>query len=191
MASRSIIAGENGLSIGQELTFFYPSTEWDMAQGFDCFCGTKTCRGFISGAKNMTSQQLEGIWLNPHIRELLKDEKAGLKNDVGEGRLPKTPTSLLNGQPGTIGKSRDATEEALIASLEQAKKMVESAQKALDIYMSIHGETRAENGTARYGARSREVGGEMRGDTRRGVTSREMSGEMGGDTSDKNGVVRV
>lgn len=74
----AITAGAKGLAVGQELTFFYPSTEWDMAQGFDCFCGAKTCRGFISGAKNMSKKQLEGMWLNAHIRELLEEkEKAG------------------------------------------------------------------------------------------------------------------
>lgn len=28
-----------GLKAGEAITFFYPSTEWDMAQGFDCACG--------------------------------------------------------------------------------------------------------------------------------------------------------
>jgi hypothetical protein len=35
-SSMSIIAGPKGLKKNQELTFFYPSTEWDMAQGFSC-----------------------------------------------------------------------------------------------------------------------------------------------------------
>lgn len=26
---------------GDELSFFYPSTEWEMAQGFECKCGAK------------------------------------------------------------------------------------------------------------------------------------------------------
>jgi hypothetical protein len=75
---------------------------------------------------------------------------------------------------------KDATAEALQASLEQARKMVDVAQKALDTYISIH----AENGNAgrQHGISSRELSGEMGGDTRRGVTSRELSGEMGGDT---------
>lgn len=28
------------LSTYAQVTFFYPSTEWDMAQPFDCICGT-------------------------------------------------------------------------------------------------------------------------------------------------------
>jgi hypothetical protein len=45
MSSLTIYAGPKGIEVGQELTFFYPSTEWDMAQGFECICGTATCRG--------------------------------------------------------------------------------------------------------------------------------------------------
>lgn len=31
--------GPKALAAGDEVTFFYPSSEWDMAQGFDCGCG--------------------------------------------------------------------------------------------------------------------------------------------------------
>ncbi|KAI9925283.1 hypothetical protein ASPWEDRAFT_120581 [Aspergillus wentii DTO 134E9] len=63
------------LKAGDDLTFFYPSSEWDMDQSFDCNCGAKECRGRISGAKNMTSEALEGYWLNPHIEALLKEQR--------------------------------------------------------------------------------------------------------------------
>jgi hypothetical protein len=46
-----------------------------MAQAFDCLCGKPTCRGRISGAKDMRPEQLEGLWISKHIRELL-DEKS-------------------------------------------------------------------------------------------------------------------
>ena len=29
-----------GIKQGENISFFYPSTEWDMAQAFDCNCGT-------------------------------------------------------------------------------------------------------------------------------------------------------
>jgi hypothetical protein len=76
---------------------------------------------------------------------------------------------------GDTKDSSDATTAALQASLEQARKMVDAAQNALDTYISIH--AGRENGVG-----SRALSGEMGGDTRRGVTSRELSGEMGGDT---------
>jgi hypothetical protein len=64
--------------------------------------------------------------------------------------------------------------------------MVEAAQKALDTYISIHsGGIAPGNRQGRHnGVGSRELSGEMGGDTRRGVTSRELSGEMGGDTAE-------
>ncbi|HMD00636.1 MAG TPA: SET domain-containing protein-lysine N-methyltransferase, partial [Ferruginibacter sp.] len=37
------------LEQGDELTFFYPSTEWEMAQPFVCNCGTPSCLQLING----------------------------------------------------------------------------------------------------------------------------------------------
>ncbi|KAH7397473.1 hypothetical protein BKA66DRAFT_408689 [Pyrenochaeta sp. MPI-SDFR-AT-0127] len=73
---------EGGLREGDELTFFYPSTEWHMAQPFDCLCGAEECRGRISGAKDTSLDVLDEYWLNPHIEELLH-EKAAIGNKNG------------------------------------------------------------------------------------------------------------
>lgn len=35
---------------GEEITFFYPSTEWEMAQPFLCQCGNRECLQIIQGA---------------------------------------------------------------------------------------------------------------------------------------------
>ncbi len=40
-----------------------------MAQPFQCLCETPQCRGTIAGARQMDSSQLEGYWLNKHIRD--------------------------------------------------------------------------------------------------------------------------
>ena len=66
MSSHNIIAGHRGLKVGEEMTFFYPSTEWDMDQGFDCFCGSEVCLGYIGGAKHMKPSQLEVNWSLNH-----------------------------------------------------------------------------------------------------------------------------
>jgi hypothetical protein len=34
----------------EEFTFFYPSTEWQMIQPFNCYCGSRECLGEIRGA---------------------------------------------------------------------------------------------------------------------------------------------
>ncbi|RDW75633.1 hypothetical protein BP5796_06454 [Coleophoma crateriformis] len=155
MSSMSIIAGSNGLKKGQELTFFYPSTEWSMAQGFDCFCNTANCRGFIFGASAMTSAQLEGMWLNAHIRDLLEKNTG---TDVGVTGNKHAKQEV------------DETEQALRDSLFCAQTMVEKARKALDTY--VHGTADKENGGLKNGGKGRN-----------GIGSRELSGEMGGDTS--------
>ncbi|KAJ5281742.1 hypothetical protein N7478_007114 [Penicillium angulare] len=63
------------LKKGDALTFFYPSTEWDMDQAFQCTCGANECKGWIAGAKDMPSAVLDEYWLNPHITSLLNEQK--------------------------------------------------------------------------------------------------------------------
>ena len=73
------VADNRPLSIGDELTFFYPSTEWDMEEPFDCECrpmAAKRCGERIAGAKHANRTLLERNWLNVHIRELLVAERA-------------------------------------------------------------------------------------------------------------------
>ncbi|PLB47655.1 hypothetical protein P170DRAFT_437437 [Aspergillus steynii IBT 23096] len=70
-----VVAGRD-LKVGDPLTFFYPSSEWEMDQAFECMCGAESCKGFIKGAKEMSRDQLKGYWLNPHITELLDERDA-------------------------------------------------------------------------------------------------------------------
>ncbi|KAK4212194.1 histone-lysine N-methyltransferase ash1 [Rhypophila decipiens] len=168
-ANRCVIAGPKGLQAGEELTFFYPSTEWHMAQPFDCLCGKPTCRGRISGAKDMTDAQLEGVWLNGHIRDLLLERKqqtaVGVKTN-GEV-VSENGTAPVNGHHAEQEHQADQTTKALEDAVLQAEKVVEAARHALFSYIRQTGGTK--NGPA--------------GAQRRGPTSRELSGEMGGDTN--------
>jgi len=56
---------------GDELTFFYPSTEWDMDRPFDCLCADSSCIGNVAGAKYLPLETLNDYFLNPHIQQLL------------------------------------------------------------------------------------------------------------------------
>ncbi|CAH0041475.1 unnamed protein product [Clonostachys solani] len=153
----NILVGPNGLKPGDELTFFYPSTEWSMAQPFECLCGTSRCRGTIAGAKDMTHSKLEGYWLNTHIRELLENQR--LENG----------TAALN-------DSNDPTAQALKDALSHAEQVVEAARTALRTY--------AESATVNGSRYAPSINGQFEnGLGRRGLTSRELAGEMGGDTS--------
>lgn len=52
---------------GEEITFFYPSTEWDMDRSFACSCGSKNCIGAIAGAKQTDAVVLSRYSIAPHI----------------------------------------------------------------------------------------------------------------------------
>jgi SET domain len=41
---------------GTEFTFFYPSSEWEMTQSFQCYCGKDGCLGEIKGAAHLSSE---------------------------------------------------------------------------------------------------------------------------------------
>ena len=55
---------------GEELTFFYPSTEWSMAEPFECACGAPECLGRVSGAAALPEEALSRHALSPHVRRL-------------------------------------------------------------------------------------------------------------------------
>ncbi|KAL9612964.1 MAG: hypothetical protein Q9167_002493 [Letrouitia subvulpina] len=65
------VSRERDLKVGDLLTFFYPSTEWEMVQAFDCFCNEEGCLGQIVGASQMPRTSLQGYWVNRHVRERL------------------------------------------------------------------------------------------------------------------------
>jgi hypothetical protein len=56
---------------GDELTFFYPSTEWDMHHPFVCRCGAPQCVRLVAGAKYLSADVLGRYYINPHVRDLL------------------------------------------------------------------------------------------------------------------------
>jgi|HubBroStandDraft_6_1064221.scaffolds.fasta_scaffold619885_2 hypothetical protein len=56
---------------GDEIVFFYPSTEWVMASPFECRCGSPRCLGRVGGASQVPAPVLAGHRLAPHIARLL------------------------------------------------------------------------------------------------------------------------
>jgi len=58
-----------------ELCFFYPSTEWQMATPFDCACGSDACLRVIAGANALSDEQRAGYLFNQHILRLLDKKK--------------------------------------------------------------------------------------------------------------------
>ncbi|MCJ1286206.1 hypothetical protein MMC26_005551 [Xylographa opegraphella] len=71
------VARNRPLREGDKLTFFYPSTEWAMAQPFECRCGSDGCLGTIRGAGEMGRGVLGQYWLNGFVEEMLGEGEGG------------------------------------------------------------------------------------------------------------------
>lgn len=67
---------------GEELYFFYPSTEWQMDAPFICLCGSANCINVVAGARFLPLSTLERHYLNPHIRDLMIELLQGTKNNL-------------------------------------------------------------------------------------------------------------
>ncbi|MCJ1358204.1 MAG: hypothetical protein MMC33_008203 [Icmadophila ericetorum] len=63
---------------GDKLSFFYPSSEWSMAQPFECRCGAGkgVCLGKVEGAERLDEGALSRYWLNDHIKDLIVQRKS-------------------------------------------------------------------------------------------------------------------
>jgi hypothetical protein len=59
------------IAAGEELTFFYPSTEWKMVRPFICLCGSAQCLHYITGARYLLLDTLDRYFINSHIRKLV------------------------------------------------------------------------------------------------------------------------
>lgn len=67
--SRMLAFAAREIATGEELTFFYPSTEWEMSAPFICLCGASNCIHVVAGARFLPLSTLEHHYLNRHIRE--------------------------------------------------------------------------------------------------------------------------
>jgi hypothetical protein len=65
-----LIALKN-IEVGEEFTFFYPSSEWNMTQGFVCTCHSKNCLHNIRGAAHVSKEILANYKLTNFIQSML------------------------------------------------------------------------------------------------------------------------
>ncbi|MFN5333852.1 MAG: SET domain-containing protein-lysine N-methyltransferase [Bacteroidota bacterium] len=56
----------------EELNFFYPSTEWDMSEPFQCQCATAECLQKIKGAAHIPLNTLKKYRLSSFIEQKMK-----------------------------------------------------------------------------------------------------------------------
>ena len=63
------VRARKALECGEEVTFFYPSTEWKMVRPFHCLCGAPDCIKYVAGAEKLRVDLLARYHLNPHVRK--------------------------------------------------------------------------------------------------------------------------
>ena len=68
---RLLMVARRDIDKGEELSFFYPSTEWEMDAPFICLCGASNCIHVVAGARFLSLSTLENQYLNRHIREMM------------------------------------------------------------------------------------------------------------------------
>ena len=66
--SMQVVCIDN-IKIGDELTYFYPSTEWIMEEPFTCRCGFEHCLGEIKGAAFLSQGQVKYYHFTEFIKE--------------------------------------------------------------------------------------------------------------------------
>jgi hypothetical protein len=74
-SSMQLVALRN-ISAEEEMTFFYPSTEWEMTQTFNCYCGSPLCIGDIKGAAFLSKEATERYRLTDFIQQQLAKRAA-------------------------------------------------------------------------------------------------------------------
>jgi len=65
------VTAARDITPGEDLNFFYPSTEWEMDRPFICQCGEQQCVRLVAGAKYLSIDALSRYFFNDHIREML------------------------------------------------------------------------------------------------------------------------
>ena len=90
---------------GEELSYFYPSTEWVMARPFLCLCDSPNCIRIVAGARQLSTDVLSRYFINEHIRELI-DRELGAANSTWTVRL-RTPAIVQKGI-GALRRTRSA-----------------------------------------------------------------------------------
>jgi hypothetical protein len=72
--SRMVCWATRDIAKGEELSYFYPSTEWVMARPFLCLCGAANCIRIVAGARQLSTDVLARYFINEHIRAMIGDE---------------------------------------------------------------------------------------------------------------------
>lgn len=74
-----LVIAMQDIAPGDELTFFYPSTEWRLNRPFRCECQQRECIVVVDGAEQLIENKglmVSEFMLNPHIQRLVERKVA-------------------------------------------------------------------------------------------------------------------
>ena len=77
-----VVRAVRDIAPGDELTYFYPSTEWQMAEPFVCGCGAAECIGEVTGAADLRPEVLERYHPSTAVRGTLEHRRSGRSSGV-------------------------------------------------------------------------------------------------------------
>jgi len=97
--TRMLVFAARDLESDGELTFFYPSTEWEMSSPFICLCGAPNCIHVVAGARFLPLSTLEDHFLNYHIRQLMIELLNKTERNLGELEAARKAQLISEGNP--------------------------------------------------------------------------------------------
>jgi hypothetical protein len=86
-----------GIEPGDEIVYFYPSTEWSMAEPFRCHCNSHLCLSQIRGAAYIEPDVIAKYYLSDHIAMLLAKQRAALPLNASRLQSPVGARRLVIG----------------------------------------------------------------------------------------------
>ncbi|KAF3931087.1 hypothetical protein ABW20_dc0106708 [Dactylellina cionopaga] len=87
MAGEVRVVKDRDLQAGDELTWFYPSTEYMSPRPFTCLCGASddVCIGTQKGSHFLPKSVLDRYFINTHVRELVAERDSTTERISTEG----------------------------------------------------------------------------------------------------------
>ncbi len=73
--TKQVVTVLKPIDVGEEITFFYPSTEWSMHRAFDCLCQSDNCLESIQGAAHLPLELITNYQLSDYIQQKLDSKK--------------------------------------------------------------------------------------------------------------------
>lgn len=81
---RSELRTLRAIEAGEELTAFYPTSEWDMQSPFTCNCGTARCHGQIRGSKHLPAEVMATYRTSAFVTAQLAEAAAARAMDEAQ-----------------------------------------------------------------------------------------------------------